>query len=146
MGVLVEIIYALSQKDAQTAVKQHFSETSDLLLARIPYEELDRILLVFRLLSTTDIQASTAFLNNALQQSTIESYEYITSTLVSIHLNPTPDRETQMRDFPLNAGDAWYPALDDPQKVYLSIDMMPMTNQQMAWLRRHHAQWKYEDW
>jgi hypothetical protein len=136
----------LSQKDAQVAVEQHFNETGDLLLARSPYEELDRVLLIFRLLPTTDIQDCTAYLQDELQKSAIESYEFVASTLISISLKPEPDRETQMRDFPLDAGDAWYPARDDPQKVYLSIDMMPMTNQQMAWLRRHRAQWKYEDW
>lgn len=146
MGISVEIVCVLSQKDAQAAVEQHFNETGDLLLARIPYEELDRVLLVFRLLPTTDIQASTAFLNNARRDSTIESYEYVNSTLVSINLNPEPARETQMHDFPLDSGDAWYPALDDPRKVYLSIDMMPVTNEQIAWLRRHRVKWKYEDW
>ena len=146
MGVSVEIVCVLSQKDAQAAMEQRFNETRDILLARVPYEELDRVLLVFRLLPTTDLQESTAFLNNALQVSTIESYEYVTATLVSINLNPAPGRETQMRDFPLDSGDAWYPAIDDPQKVYLSIDMMPMTNEQVTWLPQHQAKWKYEDW
>ncbi|HEY6540979.1 MAG TPA: hypothetical protein VIZ18_08585 [Ktedonobacteraceae bacterium] len=146
MGVSVEIICVLSQKDAQAAVEQRFNETGDLLLARILYEELDRVLLAFRLLPTTDIQECTTYLQNALQQSTIESYEYVVSTLVSVSLKPVPDRETQMRDFPLASGDAWFPALDDPQKVYLSIDVMPMTNEQITWLREHQANWKYEDW
>jgi hypothetical protein len=132
--------------DAQAAVEQHFNETGDILLARSPYEELDRVLLAFRLLPTTDIQECTTFLQDALHQSTIESYEYVVSTLVSVSLNPVSDRETQMRDFPLAAGDAWLPAIDDPRKVYLSIDVMPMTNEQITWLSDHKANWKYEDW
>ena len=146
MGVSVEIVCVLSQKDAQAAVEQHFSETGDYLLARSFYEELGRILLAFRLSPTTDIQECTAYLQNALQQSTIESYEYVVSTLVSVSLNPVSDRETQMRDFPLDFGDAWFPAIDDPHKIYLSIDVMPITNEQIVWLRAHQAQWKYEEW
>lgn len=146
MGVLVEIVCVLSQKDAQAAVEQHFNETGDFLLARISYEELGRVMLAFRLSPTTDIEECTAYLLNALQQSTIESYEYVVSTLVSISLNPVPDRETQMRDFPLDSGDAWFPAIEDPHKVYLSIDMMPITNKQITWLRSHQATWKYEEW
>lgn len=146
MGVSVEIVTVLSQKVAQAAIEQHFNETGDILLARTPYEELDRMLLVFRLLPTSDIQACTAYLQNAISQSTVESYEYITSTLVSVSLNAVPDRETQMRDFPLAPGDAWLPSIDDPRKVYLSIDMMPMTWEQITWLSDHHASWKYEEW
>ena len=146
MGVSVEIVCVLSQKEAQATVEQHFNETGDLLLARSPYEELDRILLVFRLLPTTDIQECSIYLQNALQQSTIESYEYVTSTLVSISLNPVSDRDTQMHDFPLAPGDAWLPGLDNPYKVYLSIDVMPMTNEQITWLNEHQATWKYEEW
>ena len=146
MGVSVEIVTVLSQKVAQAAIEQHFSETGDLLLARSPYEELDRVLLVFRLLPTTDIQECTAYLQDALRKSTIESYEFVNSTLVSLFLNAAADRETQMRGFPLDAGDAWYQASDDPQKVYLSIDVMPMTNEQIAWLHEHQTAWKYETW
>lgn len=146
MGVSVEIVCVLSRKDAQAAVEQHFDETGDLLLARTSYEDLDRVLLAFRLLPTTDIQECTTFLQNALQQSTIESYEFVVSTLVSVYLNPLPDRETQMRNFPLDSGDAWFPAIDDPRKIYLSIDMMPMTKEQIIWLSEHLATWKYEDW
>lgn len=146
MGVSVEIVCVLSQRDAQAAVEQHFNETGDILLARSPYEELGRVLIVFRLLPHTDIEKCTAFLQNALQKSTIESYEYVVSTLVSVSLNPVPDRETQMRDFPLDAGDAWLPAIDDPRKVYLSIDVRPITNEQITWLNEHQATWKYEDW
>lgn len=145
MGVLVEIVCLLSQEEAQAAVEQHFNETGDLLLARSPYEELDRVLLVFRLLPATDIQECTAYLQGALQESTIESYEFVASTLISITLQPVPDRQTQMRDFPLAAGDAWYPAIDDPRKVYLSVDIMPMTNEQMRWLKDHRATWKSEE-
>jgi hypothetical protein len=146
MGVSVEIVCVLSQKDAQAAVERHFNETGDLLLARSLYEEMDRVLLLVRLLPTTDIEACTAFLQNALHLSLIESYEYVVSTLVSVNLTPALDRETQMRDFPLNSGDAWFPAIDDPHKIYLSIDVMPMTNEQITWLREHQAQWKYEEW
>ena len=146
MGVSVEIVCLLSQVEAQATVEQHFNETGDILLARSPYEELGRVLLVFRLLPTTDIEECTVFLQNALQESTIESYEYVVSTLVSVSLNPVPDRETQMRDFPLDAGDAWLPAIDNPRKVYLSIDVMPMTNEQRTWLSEHQATWKYEEW
>jgi hypothetical protein len=145
MGVSVEIVCVLSQKDAQVAVEQHFNETGDLLLARSPYEELDRVLLIFRLLPTTDIQECTAYLQDELQKSAIESYEFVASTLISISLKPEPDRETQMRDFPLDAGDAWYPAIDDPRKVYLSVDIMPMTNEQIRWLDGHQATWKLEE-
>ncbi len=146
MGVSVEIVCVLSDKDAQTTVEQHFNKTGDLLLARSPYEELDRVLLVFRLLPTTDIQECTTFLLNAIQQSAIESYEYVTSTLVSVSLNSVSGRDIQMRDFPLAPGDAWLPAIDDPHKVYFSIDMMPMTNEQITWLSDHQATWKYEEW
>ena len=146
MGVLVEIVCVLSQKDAQVAVEQHFNETGDILLARSLYEELGRVLLVFRLSPTTDIQECTDFLQHALHESIIESYEYVVSTLVSVSLNPVPARETQMRDFPLAAGDAWLPAVDDPRKVYLSIDVMPMTNEQITWLNEHQVAWKYEEW
>ncbi len=146
MGISVEIVCVRSQKEAQIAVEQHFNETKAILLARSLYQELDRILLVFRLLHSTAIQECTTYLQNALQLSTIESYEYVTSTLVSIFLNSVPDRDTQMRDFPLAPGDAWLPAIDDPRKVYLSRDVMPMTNEQITWLREHQATWKYEDW
>jgi len=146
MGISIEIVCVLSQEDAQAAVEKHFNETGDILLARSLYEELGRVLLVFRLLPTTDIQECTTFLQDARQQSTIESYEYVVSTLVSVSLNPVPDRETQMRDFPLDAGDAWLPAIDDPHKVYLIIDMMPVTNEQITWLSDHQAAWKYEEW
>src|SRR5690348_3939679 len=146
MGISVEIVCILSQEDAQAAVEQHFNETGDTLLARSLYEELDRILLVFRLLPTTDIQECTVYLQGALRESTIESYEFVTSTLITVSLKTVPDRETQMRDFPLDAGDAWYPAIDDPRKVYLSIDVMPMTNEQISWLNGHQATWKYEVW
>jgi hypothetical protein len=70
----------------------------------------------------------------------------VVSTVVSVSLNPVPDREIQMRDFPLAAGDAWLPAIDDPRKVYLSIDVMPMTNEQLVWLNDHQVRWKYEEW
>ncbi len=146
MGVLVEIVCVLSQEDAPAAVKNHFNGTGDILLARSPYEELGRVLLVFRLLPTTDIEACTMFLQNALKESTIESYEYVISTLVSVSLQSISDRDTQMRDFPLAAGDAWLPAIDDPRKVYLSIDVMPMTNEQIRWLNEHQVTWKYEEW
>ena len=145
MGVSVEIVCVLSREDAQVAVEQHFHETGDLLLARSPYPELDRVLLVFRLMPTTDLQERTAFLQDALQHSAIESYEYVVSALVSVYLDSAADRETQMRGFPLDFGDAWFPAIDDPHKVYLSIDMMPMTNEQVTWLREHQARWKYEE-
>lgn len=145
MGVSVEIVCVLSQEDAQAAVEQHFNETGDILLARSPYVDLDRVLLVFRLLPTTRIEECTTFLQNALHESTIESYEYVVSTLVSVSLNAASDRDTQMRDFPLAAGDAWLPAIDDPRKVYLSIDVMPMTNEQITWLNNHQATWKYEE-
>lgn len=146
MGISVEIVCVLSQKDAQAVVEKHFNETGDSLMARIFYEELGRVMLVFRLSPTTDIEECTAYLLNALQQSTIETYEYVVSTLVSVSLNPVPDRETQMRDFPLDSGDAWFPPLHDPHKVYLSIDVMPLTNEQITWLRTHRAKWKYEEW
>ena len=146
MGVSVEIVYVLSQEDAQAVIEQRFNETGDILLARSLYEELDRVLLVFRLLPTTNIEKCSAFLLKALHESTIESYEYVVSTLVSVSLNPVPDREIQMRDFPLAAGDAWLPAIDDPRKVYLSIDVMPMTNEQLVWLNDHQVRWKYVEW
>ena len=146
MGVSVEIVCVLSQKDAQAAVEQYFKETGDILLARSSYEELDRILLVFRLLPTTDIQECTVYLQDALGKSLLESYEFVASTLITLSLKSVPDRERQMRDFPLAAGDAWYPAIDDPRKVYLSIDVMPMTNEQINWLNNHQATWKYEVW
>lgn len=146
MGVSVEIVCVLSQKDAQAAVEQYFRETGDILLARSSYEELDRILLVFRLLPATDIQECTVYLQDALGKSLLESYEFVASTLITLSLKSVPDRETQMRDFPLAAGDAWYPAIDDPRKVYLSIDVMPMTNEQLTWLREHQATWKHETW
>jgi hypothetical protein len=146
MGVSVEIVCVLSQKDAQAAVEQHFNETGDHLLARSPYEELGRVLLVFRLLPTTGMQECTAFLRHALREGAIESFEYVVSSLVSVSLHSPPARETQMRDFPLASGDAWYAALDDPDLVYLSIDMMPMTDEQIQWLNEHQARWKYEDW
>ena len=146
MGVSVEIVCVLSQKNVQTVIEQHFNETGDLLLARCPYEELDRVLLLVRLLPTTDIQECTAFLQRARQEATIESYEYVVSALVSAYLTPEPDRDTQMRDFPLDVGDAWFPALDHPNKIYLSIDMPPMMREQIAWLSEHRAKWEYEDW
>jgi hypothetical protein len=146
MGVSVEVVCVLSQKDAQAVVERHFNETGDRLLARSFYEELDRVLLVFRLLPATDLQESTAFLQRALQEGTIESFEYVVSSLVSVSLNPSLARDTQMRDFPLASGDAWYAALDDPHKIYLSIDMMPMTDEQIEWLNEHQAKWKYKDW
>ena len=146
MGVSVEIVCVLSQEDAQAAIEQRFNETGDILLARSLYEEIDRVLLVFRLLPTTNIEEQTAFLQNTLRESIVESYEYVVSTVVSVSLNPVPDREIQMRDFPLAAGDAWLPAIDDPRKVYLSIDVMPMTNEQLLWLNDHQVRWKYEEW
>ena len=146
MSTTVEIICTLSQQDAQTIVEQHFNETGDLLLARCPYEELDRVLLLVRLLPTADMQECTAFLQLAIQQGTIESYEYVVCTLVSVYLNSSPDRETQMSGFPLDFGDAWFPAIDHPNKVYLSIDMPPITDKQIAWLNEHQAKWEYEAW
>jgi len=146
MGISVEIVCALSQKNAQTAIEEHFNETGDLLLSRCFYEELDRVLLLVRLLPTTDMQECTAFLQLALQQATIESYEYVICSLVSVFLNPSLDRETQMSGFPLDFGDAWFPALDHPNKVYLCIDMPPMTPAQTAWLSDHQAKWEYENW
>src|ERR1700736_3145583 len=125
MGISVEIICALSQKSAQTVIEQHFKETEDRLLARCLYEELDRVLLIVRLLPTANMQECTAFLQLALQQGTVESYEYVICSLVSVNLNPSLDRETQMYGFPLDFGDAWFPAIDDPHKVYLCIDMPP---------------------
>jgi hypothetical protein len=146
MGISVEIVCALSQKNAQTAVEEHFNETGDLLLSRCFYEELDRVLLIVRLLPTTDMQECTAFLQLALQQDVIASYEYVICSLVSVFLNPSLDRETQMSGFPLDFGDAWFPALDHPNKVYLCIDMLPMTPAQTAWLSDHQAKWEYENW
>ena len=146
MGVSVEVICALSQKNAQAAVEQHFNKTGDLLLTRCPFEELDRVLLVFRLLPTADMQEHTAFLQLALEQATIESYEFVICSLVGVYLNPAPDRETQMQGFPLDFGDAWFPAIDQPNKVYLCIDMPPITGAQIAWLSEHQAKWEYEDW
>lgn len=146
MGISVEIVCTLSQKNAQTAIEQHFNETGDLLLARCLYEELDRVLLLVRLLPTTDIHECTAFLQRALQQATIESFEYVICSLVSVYLNPSLDRETQMSGFPLDFGDAWFPAIDQPNKVYLCIDMLPITPAQVAWLNEHQAKWEYEDW
>jgi hypothetical protein len=92
------------------------------------------------------MQESTAFLRYAIREGTIESFEYVVSSLVSVSLHSPPAREAQMCDFPLASGDAWYPALDDPNKVYLSIDMMPMMDEQIKWLNEHQAKWKYEDW
>jgi hypothetical protein len=146
MSTTVEIICTLSQYDAQTIVEEHFNETGDLLLARCPYEEVDRVLLLVRLLPTTDIQECTAFLQLAAQQGTIESYEYVVCTLVSVYLKPSPDRETQMSGFPLDFGDAWFPAIDHPDKIYLSTDVPPMTDKQIAWLNEHQAKWEYENW
>jgi len=146
MGVSVEIICALSQKNAQAAVEQRFNKTGDLLLARCLYEELDRVLLIVRLLPTTDMHECTAFLQLALEQATIESYEYVICSLVSVYLKPAPDRETQMHGFPLDFGDAWFPAIDHPGKIYLCIDMPPMTHEQTAWLIEHQAKWEYEAW
>src|ERR1700737_1780891 len=102
MGVSVEIICDFSQKNAQAVVEQHFNKFGDILLARCPYEELDRVLLIVRLLSTADIHEHTAFLQVALEQATIESYEYVICSLVSVYLKPEPDRETQMQGFPLS--------------------------------------------
>src|ERR1700737_503478 len=146
MGISVEIVCALSQKNAQTVVEQHFKETGDLLLACCLYEELDRVLLIIRLLPTTDLQECTAFLQLALQQATIVSYEYVVCSLVSAFLNPALDLETQMSGFPLDFGDAWFPAIDHPHKIYLCIDMPPMTPAQIAWLSERQAKWEYEDW
>lgn len=146
MGMSVEIVCALSQKNAQIVVAEHFTETGDRLLARCPYEELDRVLLIVRLLPATDMQECTAFLQLALQQATIESYQYVICSLVSVYLNPLPDRETQMSGFPLDFGDAWFPAIDNPNKIYLCIDTPPMTAEQIAWLSEHQAKWEYEDW
>jgi hypothetical protein len=146
MGVSVEIICDISQKNAQAAVEQHFNKTGAILLARCPYEELDRVLLIVRLLSTADIHEHTAFLQLALEQATIESYEYVICSLVSVYLKPEPDRETQMQGFPLDFGDAWFPAIDQPDKIYLCIDMPPVTGAQIAWLSEHQAKWEYEDW
>src|ERR1700719_197107 len=102
MGISVEITCALSQKNAQAMVEQHFNKTGDVLLARSIYEELDRVLLIVRLLPTADMHEHTAFLQLALEQGAIESYEYVVCTLVGIYLKPTPDRETQMHGFPLD--------------------------------------------
>lgn len=146
MGISVEIVCDLSQKNAQTVVEQHFNKTGDLLLARCLYEELDRALLVVRLLPSADMREHSVFLQLALQQATIESFEYVICSLVSAYLNPTPDRETQMRNFPLDFGDAWFPAIDHPGKIYLCIDMQPMTHEQTAWLIEHQAKWEYEAW
>lgn len=146
MGISVEIVCALSQKNAQLVVEQHFKETGDLLLARCLYEELDRVLLIVRLLPTTDLQECTAFLQLALQQAAIVSYEFVVCSLVSAYLNPALDLEAQMSGFPLDFGDAWFPAIDQPHKIYLCIDMPPMTPAQIAWLSEHQAKWEYEDW
>lgn len=146
MGISVEIVCALSQKNVQAAVEQRFNETGDLLLARCPYEELDRVLLLVRLLPTADMLECTAFLQRALKESAIESFEYVICSLVSVYLNPSSERETQMSDFPLDFGDAWFPAIDHPNKIYLCIDMPPMTSEQIAWLSKHQAKWEYEDW
>jgi hypothetical protein len=146
MGVSVEIICALSQKNAQAAVEQRFNKAGDLLLTRCLYEELDRVLLIVRLLPTADMHECTAFLQLALEQATIESYEYVICSLVSVYLKPAPDRETQMHGFPLDFGEAWFSAIDHPNKIYLCIDMPPVTGAQTTWLSERQAKWEYVDW
>jgi hypothetical protein len=145
MSTLIEIICSISQKDAQKTVEQHFAQSSDHLLARCAYEELDQVLLVFQLSPLTDESEHSAFLKLTLQRGIIDSYEYVTCYPVGAFLNPSLGRQEQMRGFPLQNGESWFPAIDHPNKVYICLDKPFMASNQTAWLIRHQIRWEYED-
>jgi hypothetical protein len=145
MSILVEIICLISQKGAQKTVEERVEQTSDRLLARCAFEELDRVLLVVQLSPTTDENEYTAFFQRALQQGIIESYEYVTCYPVIAFLEPSPSRHEQMSSFPLRDGESWFPAIDHPNKVYICLDKPLMASNQSAWLIKHQARWEYEE-
>jgi hypothetical protein len=137
VSTLVEIICSISQRSAQKTVEEHFEKAGDQFLARCAYEDLGQVLLVVQLSATTDEDEHNAFFRLALEQGIIDSYEYLTCYPVSAFLNPSLDRQEQMRHFPLRPGESWFPAIDHPNKVYICLDKPFMAADQTAWLLEH---------
>jgi hypothetical protein len=145
MNMLVEIICTLSQESAQATIEEYFKQAGDRLIARCVYEEFDRVLLLIRLSPAAVESEHTAFLRIALQQGIVETYEYVICYLVSAYLDASANKLEQMRGFPLQPGESWFPAIDHPGKIYICIDDPLMTPDQAAWLIKHQVRWEYED-
>jgi hypothetical protein len=80
-----------------------------------------------------------------IQQYNIASFCSVTRDLVSISFDPAVDPQEQMRDFPLDHDESWFPSIHDPHKVYVRIRGPIMEAKQAAWLLEHKVVWAYVD-
>ncbi len=81
--------------------------------------------------------------HGTMHKDIMESFEYVTYHLVVAFLDPSLDMEKQMHHFPLQPGESWFPAIDNPNQIFICIDRPLMTPRQAAWLLEHEVRWAY---
>ena len=138
----VEVIVPLTYvHEVEPFLMQCCAETGDKLLGRQVYPEIDEALFVVQLMHDANSSKHITVLHAALQQNIISSFQFARGSIIEL---ASPLVMEQMGEFPLTFGDAWIPALDDPQHIYLLTHKRFMTATQAAWVLNHQEiAWRY---
>jgi hypothetical protein len=141
MTVLAEIVGSVAQEKAiQQAVEAFCKAADGELIGRRVNE---KIWLIVRLPQMVDISKNRSPLNQALNKSIIESFQYRNGDLVQITFEHPVNLQEQMETFPLRPHEIWFLALDNPYQVYVCLSKPLMLAKQSAWLLVHPVKWAY---
>jgi hypothetical protein len=138
MPLLIHVAVAVDNtQSVQSAVNNCCEETGDIPIGRRYYEDVGEMLLVVQLINDLHLSKHVKVLSQALHQRAILSFQFEHTHLVTVHCQPSLRILDVMHDFPLSAGESWFPAIADEQMGYLCTRGEEMKSDQVLWFEEH---------